>query len=485
MNELYYLSLCEVATLLQTRKIGALELVDACLARIEITEPVIDALLARNFEEARKLAREMDVKGPDAAKPLWGVPVTVKDALSTRDLTTTAASRILENYVPFYDAFVVRRMKEAGAIILAKNNMDEFAMGSSTENSAFKKTRNPWNIQTVPGGSSGGSAASVAAGQCFASIGSDTGGSIRQPASFCGCVGLKPTYGRVSRYGLFAFASSLDQVGPICRSVKDCASVLQVIAGHDERDNTCSSLPVPDYLENLNESKTLAGVKLGIPYALEEGALSGEVKEAWKKTRDAAASQGASLVNIDLPDSDVAIAVYYIIAMAEASSNLARYDGVRYGRRAGGVSTIDELYVDSRTQGFGDEVKRRIMLGSYVLSSGYYEAYFKKAAKIRQLMREKYLLALEKCDALLMPVAPVTAWKIGQHDESPASAYFMDALTLPANLAGLPALAIPTGIVRELPTGVQIIGKPFAEADILLYAYSLEKVLPACGHPQI
>lgn len=486
MNDLCSLTLCDAATLLRQRKLGVLELVDACLARIEATEPVIEALLASNAENARSLAREMDKRGPDPEKPLWGVPVTIKDALSTKGLATTAASRILENFVPIYDAFVVERMKAAGAIILAKNNMDEFAMGSSTENSAYKKTRNPWNTGKVPGGSSGGSAASVAAGQCFASLGSDTGGSIRQPASFCGCVGIKPTYGRVSRYGLFAFASSLDQVGPIARTVKDCAQTLQVIAGHDKRDNASSPAPVPNYLEKLEikTEKPLHGVKLGIPLAMEGLALSADVLEAWQRTRSAAQELGAELLDIKLPDADIAIAVYYIVAMAEASSNLARYDGVRYGRRAGGVTTLDELYTRSRSEGFGDEVKRRIMLGAYVLSSGYYDAYYRKAAKTRRLVRQSYLEALEKCDALLMPVAPETAWAIGRHDADPASAYLMDALTLPANLAGLPALAFPAGLsATGMPTGAQLIGKPFAEADLLFYGHALESVLPSCGQP--
>lgn len=488
MNDPCFFMLYEVVAMLQKRELGVLELVEACIKRMETTEPVIDALLAQNFEESRNLAKEMDNKGPEPQKPLWGVPVTMKDALSTKNLLTTAASKILENFVPFYDAFVVEKMKNAGAIILAKNNMDEFAMGSSTENSAFKKTRNPWNVSKVPGGSSGGSAASVASCQCFASLGSDTGGSIRQPASFCGCVGMKPGYGRVSRYGLFAFASSLDQIGPITRSVKDCAQVLQVIAGHDSRDNTSSPEPVPNYLEKFDQQADLplAGIRMGIPFALEGMNMSTDVLDAWKRARNAAKDLGAELVEIDLPDPAIAIAVYYIIAMAEASSNLARYDGVRYGRRAAGVSTLDELYERSRSQGFGDEVKRRIMLGSYVLSSGYYDAYFRKAAKTRNLVRQSYLQALEKCDALMMPVAPVTAWQIGQHDADPASAYLMDALTLPANLAGLPALAFPTGLSDSgMPTGVQLLGKPFSEAELLYYGHVLEKILPKCGHPAV
>lgn len=489
MRDLCELSATKLAEALQKKEVGVREVVDACYARIDKTEPQIEALLAQNREEAIKLADDMDRQGPDPEKKLWGVPVTIKDALSTKDLTTTAASRILGNFVPFYDAFVVRRMKEAGAILLAKNNMDEFAMGSSTENSAFQKTRNPWNRNHVPGGSSGGSAASVAACQSFISLGSDTGGSIRQPAAFCGCVGLKPTYGRVSRYGLFAFASSLDQVGPIARTVEDCALTLQIIAGHDAADNTSENMPVPDYCKALKEERdiALAGTRIGVPSGFFGEGLSSEVKNGCAFALAQAEKLGAELVELELPDPQIATATYYILAMAEASSNLARYDGVRYGERAPGVRTIDGLYNENRSRGFGQEVKRRIMLGSYVLSSGYYDAYFRKAAQTRAIIRQKYLSALDKCDVLAMPVAPVTAWSLGAHAADPLQAYLMDAFTLPANLAGLPAISIPCGLGSEtgLPLGIQFIGPPFAEKPLLEIAWKLERALPKIGFPKL
>lgn len=489
MSDICYMSMTDLSDALQKRDLGVREVLEACFDRIDKTEDKIEALLAINREEALRLADKMDRDGPDPQKKLWGVPVTIKDALSTKDLATTAASRILANFKPFYDAFVVRRLKDAGAIILAKNNMDEFAMGSSTENSAFKKTRNPWNIAHVPGGSSGGSAASVAAGQSFLSLGSDTGGSIRQPAAFCGCVGIKPTYGRVSRYGLFAFASSLDQVGPITRNVRDCALALKLIAGHDQADNTCSALPVPDYCQNLlfRRDKALQGKRLGVPFAILGEGLSQEVRHGYEKALQKAQELGAELVELELPEPDIAIAAYYIIAMAEASSNLARYDGVRYGERAGGVSNLDELYSRSRSEGFGNEVKRRIMLGSYVLSSGYYDAYFRKAAQIRTLIRQSYMKALEQCDSIIMPVAPVTAWTIGEHESNPLEAYLMDAYTLPVNLAGLPAISLPAGLGLDsgLPVGVQLIGAPFDEGQLFEIASELEHSLPAIGHPDL
>lgn len=489
MTDICSLSLCGLASALKNREIGVRESVEACRKRIEETEPKIDALLALNLENALKYAEKLDAAGPDKSKALWGVPVTLKDALSTAGIRTTAASKILENFVPVYDAFAVRRMKEAGAVILAKNNMDEFAMGSSTENSAFKITRNPWNLDKVPGGSSGGSAASVAARQCFASLGSDTGGSIRQPAAFCGCVGLKPTYGRVSRYGLFAFASSLDQIGPITRNIEDCATVLGVIAGHDPADSTNEARPLDDYCQALHRDgqKPLEGIRLGVPVEFFGKGLDDEVREACMEAIKLATDLGAEQVEIQLPDPQVATATYYVVAMAEASSNLARYDGVRYGRRAAGVSNLDELFLLSRSQGFGQEVKRRIMLGSYVLSSGYYDAYFRKAAQTRRIIRDAYLKALEACDAIAMPVCPVTAWNIGAHDTDPLKAYLMDAYTLPINLAGLPGLSFPVGIGKEssMPVGMQLVGKPFAEAQLLQYGHALESALPKTGSPML
>lgn len=481
------MTLTEAASALQRKEISATEAVRACLSRIAATEPAIGALLHVDADGALARAEELDAQGPRPDRPLWGVPVTVKDALSTKGIPTTAASRILENFVPFYDAFAVARLREAGAILVGKANMDEFAMGSSTENSAFKATRNPWNTGRVPGGSSGGSAASVAAGQCFASLGSDTGGSIRQPAAFCGCVGLKPTYGRVSRYGLFAFASSLDQVGPLTRTVEDCARVLTVIAGHDPRDTTSEPRPDEDFTRAVRDAgKSLAGLRLGIPRDFFGEGLADEVRTACEAALERARELGAELVDVELPPTDIASAAYYIIAMAEASSNLARYDGVRYGRRAPDAHTLEELYVESRSQGFGEEVKRRIMLGSYVLSSGYYDAYFRKAAQTRRLIRDAWCKVLGGCDAIATPVAPVVAWPLGSHATDPLQAYLMDAYTIPVNLAGLPGLSLPVGLGAEsgMPVGLQLIGKAFDEATLLRVGHVLEGGLPEIGSPQ-
>ncbi|MDE5878531.1 MAG: aspartyl/glutamyl-tRNA amidotransferase subunit A, partial [Desulfovibrio sp.] len=348
--------------------------------------------------------------------------------------------------------------------------------------------RNPWNVERVPGGSSGGSAASVAAGQCFASLGSDTGGSIRQPAAFCGCVGLKPTYGRVSRYGLFAFASSLDQVGPLTRTVEDCARMLTVIAGHDPRDTTCEARPDEDYTASLRAADaSLTGVRLGVPRDFFGAGLADEVRSVCEAALERARELGAELVDVQLPSTDIASATYYILAMAEASSNLARYDGVRYGRRAPDVHTLEELYVRSRSEGFGEEVKRRIMLGSYVLSSGYYDAYFRKAAQTRRLIRDAWCAVLEGCDAICTPVAPVTAWPLGSHAADPLQAYLMDAYTIPVNLAGLPGLSLPAGLGGEsgMPVGLQLIGKSFEEATLLRVGRVLEGTLPDIGMPKV
>ena len=368
-------------------------------------------------ETALARARALDAEGPDPARPLWGVPITVKDALTTLGMPATCGSRILENFRPVYDAHCVARLKEAGAIILGKNNMDEFAMGSSTENSAFGLTRNPWDTGRVPGGSSGGSAASVAAGQCFASVGTDTGGSIRQPASFCGIVGLKPTYGRISRRGLIAYGSSLDQAGPMTRTVADAALMLQVMAGHDPQDATSLNEPVPDYLADLENSASLEGVRLGLPEEYWGEGLEPEVEETCRNAIEAAREMGAEVVPVSLPHTEYAIATYYILAMAEASSNLARFDGVRYGRRGGRASNLAELYTSSRSEGFGDEVIRRILLGTYVLSAGYYDAYYRKAAQVRRLIRQDFLDALTRCDLICGPACPATAFAVGQNTE--------------------------------------------------------------------
>lgn len=490
MSEICSLSLCELERLLQKKELCATDAVSACFDQIEKWEPQIGSFITLVKDEALKRAAKLDSQGPDPNKSCWGVPIAIKDAISTKNIRTTAASAILENFIPFYDAFVIEKLLDAGAIIIGKANMDEFAMGSSTENSAFLKTGNPWNPQRVPGGSSGGSAAAVSAGECFCALGSDTGGSIRQPASFCGVTGLKPTYGRVSRYGLFAFASSLDQIGPIAKTSEDCAILLEVIAGYDARDNTSVQKPVPPYYKELKEtsvSNSLKGFTIGIPRGFFDAGLDAEVGECCNKAIELAASLGARLIDIKLTDPDVASAAYYIIAMAEASSNLARYDGVRYGRRAAGVTSLDELYIKSRSQGFGNEVKRRIMLGSYVLSTGFYDAYFKRAAQARNKLAQDYQQALTQCDLILMPVAPVTAWEFNRHNENPLQAYLMDAFTLPVNLAGLPALSLPVGLGKTsgLPVGIQLVGNYFEESKILLSGKILQDNLPKLLSPPL
>ncbi len=480
------LSLAEAAQALQKKALGAAELTRACLDRMEATEPRLGAMIAVDREGTIRTAEALDAAGPDPARPLWGVPVTVKDAISTEGLATTAGSRILEGYVPPYDAFVVGKLREAGAVILGKANMDEFAMGSTTENSAWHPARNPWDTDKVPGGSSGGSAVSVASCQCFASLGTDTGGSIRQPAALCGCVGLKPTYGRVSRYGVIAYGSSLDQVGPLARTTEDCARMLSVIAGHDERDLTCAPEPVDDYLSPL-KGASLKGVRLGLPGEFYGEGLGGEVRAACEAAIAAAKDAGAEIVDVSLAHTHAAIATYYIIAMAEASSNLARYDGVRYGRRSANVRDLHDLYVNSRTEGFGQEVRRRIMLGACVLSSGYYDAYYRKAAQVRRIIRDEYADALGRCDALLAPVSPVTAWPLGAHADDPLQMYLMDAYTLSLNLAGLPGLSLPVGLGREsgMPVGMQLIGRAFDEARLLAMGHAFEQALPKIGSPAL
>lgn len=477
MPDIVSASLKAVRARLAAREISAEDVTRACLDRIAATEPELHALITVH-EDALEEARSMDKTGPDATKPLWGIPVTVKDALTTTGLRTTAGSRILENFVPFYDAFAVQRLKEAGAIIVGKNNMDEFAMGSSTENSAYGFTRNPRDPKAIPGGSSGGSAASVTALQCFASLGTDTGGSIRQPASHCGCVGLKPTYGRVSRYGLIAYGSSLDQIGPLTRSVEDAATVFGVIAGHDPRDATSSPLPVPtmDQLATAAQRRDLKGIRLGVPreFMRVEG-LDLAVSEACEKTLAIARDLGAELVEVSLPHSTShAIATYYIVAMAEASSNLARFDGIRYGHRAASPENLEDLYVRSRTEAFGAEVQRRILLGTYVLSAGYYDAYYRKAAEVRQLIRNDFAAALENCHALIAPISPVPAWDLGAMVDDPLKAYLMDVFTASLNLAGLPGLAIPVGFAGKRPIGIQLMGREFDEAGLLAMGAALE-----------
>lgn len=477
MSELYTKTLTDVAKAIQSGEVKVAEAVQSCLDRIEETEPEIKALLTVTGEEAMEQAKAMDSDGPDASKPLWGVPIVLKDLLASKGIKTTCASRILDNFVPFYDATAVAKLREAGAVIIGKANMDEFAMGSSTENSAFKQTANPWDTDRVPGGSSGGSGATVAAGQCFAALGTDTGGSIRLPASFCGIVGLKPTYGRISRFGLIAYGSSLDQIGPMTRSVEDAARVLQVMAGHDPKDSTSVDVEVPDYLAALGR-ETLDGVTIGLPEEYWGEGLDAEVEAACKAAVEKMEALGAKTVPVKLSLTDYAIATYYIIAMAEASSNLSRFDGVRFGHRNKDAEELIDMYTSSRTEGFGDEVQRRIIMGTYVLSSGYYDAYYNKAAKVRRLLREDFDKAFEQCDLIAGPVCPTTAFKAGEKAD-PLQMYLMDIFTISANLAGLPGMSLPVGIGTDskMPVGLQLMGPAFSEADMLSVAECLERNL--------
>ena len=486
MQSLYNLSLLDVRDALAKRKVSATEVASACFTRIRETNEALGAILPW-ISEASVLEQTkiLDSVGPDPAKPLWGVPIAVKDCFCVKDCITTAGSRTLENFVPFYDAFVVQKLKEAGAVIIAKTNMDEFAMGSTTESSAFMVTRNPWNINRVPGGSSGGSAASVAAHQTFAALGSDSGGSIRQPAGLCGCVGIKPTYGRVSRYGAVAYGSSLDQAGVFTRTVEDAALLLSIIAGCDPREATSADLPVEDYLTVVRGYEDLKGLRIGIPREFWEGNTS-EVDTACRKALAAAEKLGATLVDVSLPHTRHGVAAYYILGPAESSTNLARFDGVRYGLRDKTAHDLLDMYVGSRSKGFGDEVQRRVLLGTFVLSAGYYDSYYKKAAQVRRLILEDFLKAFESCDILAAPAAPMTAWPLGEHKDDPVAAYRQDALTLSLNLAGLPGMSIPAGLGKDskLPVGLQFFTPAFKESLLLGSARALLKELPPLGMPR-
>lgn len=489
MSDLCQHSLTQVRDLLCAREVSATDATLACLTRIERTEPHLSALLHVAADQALDQARILDAKGPDPAQPLWGVPIILKDVVATVGMPTTCGSRMLEHFEPVCDAHCVTKLKAAGAIILGKANMDEFAMGSSTENSAYGPTKNPWNLAHVPGGSSGGSAASVAAGQCFASIGTDTGGSIRQPASFCGIVGMKPTYGRVSRRGLVAYGSSLDQAGPMTRTVRDCATVLQVIAGHDPLDSTSMTAPVPDYAgqitQALAQGGSLRGVRIGMPEEYWGQGLAAEVEATCRAALDLAVSLGAEIVPLSLPHTRYAIATSYILAMAEASSNLARFDGVRYGYRSAQAEDLQALYVNSRSEGFGEEVQRRIMLGTYVLSAGYYDAYYKKAAQVRRLIRQDFLDALQQCDVICGPASPTTAFALGENTTDPLQMYLKDVFTVALNLSGLPGLCLPVGLGADtgLPVGLQFFANTLQEESLLTVAARLEAHLPTLPMP--
>jgi aspartyl-tRNA(Asn)/glutamyl-tRNA(Gln) amidotransferase subunit A len=463
-------------TALQQRQTTALALAEAHYASVADQDAKIGAFLTLSKERALAQADRMDRLAADG-KPLpalAGVPVGIKDVMVTRGVRTTAGSKILERFIPPYDCTAVARLEAAGAVMLGKLNCDEFAMGSSNENSAFHPVHNPRDLSRVPGGSSGGSAAAVAAGMAVAALGSDTGGSIRQPASFCGVVGLKPTYGRVSRYGLIAFASSLDHIGPLTRSVKDAAIILKVIAGHDPMDSTSVDTSVPDYVAELEEP--VRGLRLGVAKEYFGEGLDSEVRQTVESAIDKLKRLGCEIVPVSLPHTSYAIPAYYVIATAEASANLERYDGVRYTHRAQGAKTLTEMYRRSRDEGFGAEVKRRIMLGTYVLSAGYYDAYYLKAQKVRTLLVRDFEQAFHHVDAIVTPTSPTAAFKLGDKSADPLAMYLADIYTVTANLAGIPGISIPCGVTKEkLPIGLQILGKHFDESTVLRVAHAFEK----------
>ncbi len=449
--------------------------VSACLSAIS-RRANLNAFLSVFEEEALEHARSIDKKlGEGKAGPLAGMAIAVKDVLSMKGKRTTCGSKILADFEAIYDATVIEKLREADAVVIGKTNMDEFAMGSSTENSAYGPVKNPVDETRVPGGSSGGSAAAVAAGMATAALGTDTGGSIRQPAGLCGVFGLKPTYGRVSRYGLVAFASSFDQIGPFTRSARDAAKILAVIAGHDERDSTSANVPVPDYLAAMNRG--VKGLRVGLPSEYFNDALNPELRSVIDRQIDVLKDRGAEIVNVSLPHSEYTIATYYILATAEASSNLARYDGARYGYRSKHSSSLVEMYTKSRSEGFGAEVKRRIMLGTYVLSAGYYDAYYKKAQKVRRLIQEDFFNAFRYVDCLITPISPTTAFKFGEKVDDPLQMYLSDIYTVSANLAGIPGISVPAGRDKQnLPVGLQILGRQFDESTLLNVADVLDLV---------
>jgi aspartyl-tRNA(Asn)/glutamyl-tRNA(Gln) amidotransferase subunit A len=474
--ELTELTIHELSRRLKKREVTSKELTEAYLKRIEEVDEKVRAYITVTRDEALKSAEASDKALEEGSKvtPLTGIPIAVKDIFCTKGILTTCASNILANFVPPYDATVVKKLKRAGTVILGKVNMDEFAMGSSTENSAFSTTRNPWDLERVPGGSSGGSAAAVAASECAASVGTDTGGSIRQPASCCGVVGLKPTYGRVSRYGMIAFASSLDQGGPLTKDVKDAALLLNAIAGHDPMDTTSMDAPLPDYTAGLAEG--VKGLRVGIPREYFIEGIDKEVEGAVREAIGVLEGAGAELVEITLPHTEYAVSVYYLVATAEASSNLARYDGVKYGLRVEEAESLLDMYKKTRYRGFGPEVKRRIMLGTYSLSAGYYDAYYKKASQVRTLIKKDFEEAFKKCDVIATPTSPTAAFKLGEKLEDPLTMYLSDIFTISCNLAGIPGISLPCGLTGQgLPVGLQILGSPMDEATVLKAAYTYEQ----------
>ena len=475
-NNLYTLTIEEAQIKSNNGDITSVELTQSVLDRVMSVEHAVNGYISTQPELALQMAQEADKRRASGENtPLLGIPIAIKDSIVTKNVTTTSGSKILENFVPPYDATVVKKLREAGAVFIGKTNTDEFTMGSSTEFSAFGTTHNPWNLDCVPGGSSGGSAAVVSAQEALGALGTDTGGSIRQPASFCGIVGLKPTYGRVSRYGLIAHGSSLDQIGPLTRTVMDSAILLQVIAGHDFLDSTTLNSPVPDYLSKL-KARSFDGIKIGVPkeYFI-EGNLTSGVDSAIREALKHVESMGATLIDVSLPHTKYAIPTYYLIAMAETSSNLSRYDGVRYGLRVPAESMIDSM-CQTRATGFGTEVKRRIMLGTYVLSAGYYDAYYIKAQKVRTLIRRDFENAFKQVDVIFCPTSPSEAFKIGQKIDDPLQMYFSDIFTVMANLAGICGISIPCGFGEgNLPVGLQILGPALGEDIILQIAYAYEQ----------
>ena len=475
MKEIYELTASEVRNKILNKELSAYEVTKAVFERIEKTDELIGSFVSLRKEKALEEAKIIDEKIAKGEKvgALAGVPVSIKDNMVSLNDPSASCSKILDGYIGIYDATVVTKLKEADAIIIGKTNMDEFAMGGSTKTSYYKLTKNPWDTSKVPGGSSGGAASSIASQQCFISLGSDTGGSIRQPASFCGVVGLKPTYGRVSRYGLMAFASSLDQIGPLAKNVEDIALAMNVIAGYDDYDGTVKNIPVPDYTEFLG--KDIKGVKIGVPKEYFVDGMNENVKaimmSALKKLKEA----GAELVDVSLPHTKYALPTYYILAPAEASSNLARFDGIRYGYRSKNAKDFNDLYVKSRSEGFGSEVKRRIMIGTYVLSAGFYDAYFKKAQKARALIKADFDKAFETVDMIFTPVAPTPAFSLDAV-KTPLELYLEDIFTLSANLAGVPGLSIPAGMTEGLPVGIQLLGKHFDEGNLIAVGSTFEKI---------
>lgn len=475
----------EIADKIKTREIKAEEVVGQCLKQIDKHNKDINAFISVS-QTALEQAKQIDsriAKG-ESVGPLAGVPIGIKDMLCTKGLKTTAGSKILGNFIPPYSATVVERLESAGAITIGKCNQDEFAMGSSNESSFFGSVKNPWNRQYVPGGSSGGSAAAVASAMCPVSIGTDTGGSIRQPANFCGIVGVKPTYGRVSRYGIVAFASSLDQAGPMARSVEDCALVMEAVCGHDKRDSTTSQRKVPTFGKDLNAN--LKGMKIGLPKEYFSDRIGADTKKAVDEAMKAAKEAGAEMVEVTLPLTDQGVPIYYLIATSEASSNLARYDGVRFGYRSDfsqkPAHDLAEFYSRTRGEGFGNEVKRRIVLGTYALSSGYYDAYYTKACQVRRLLRDQFLEAFKKCDVLLSPVTASPAFKLGERIEDPLTMYLNDIYTTSTNLAGIPGMSLPAGFSKEgLPIGVQLSASHFEEQKMLNVAFAIEQRLNLKG----